>query len=94
MRRVTHSSASARVLQHLESTRGWQEELYRHLHAHPELSMRYPYTYWGVGGFTPDQTVYPNHSPYFAPAVQPTLDTGTEAVVVAALAHLAAGRPT
>jgi metal-dependent amidase/aminoacylase/carboxypeptidase family protein len=50
-----------------------------------------PYTYWGVGGFAPGDTVYPNHSPYFAPALQPTLDTGTEAIVVAALAYLGGG---
>jgi hippurate hydrolase len=47
-----------------------------------------PYTYWGVGGFAPGQQPHPNHSPYFAPAIQPTLDTGTEAIVVAVLAHL------
>jgi hippurate hydrolase len=47
-----------------------------------------PYTYWGVGGFAPGQQSYPNHSPYFAPAIQPTLDAGTEAIVVAALAYL------
>lgn len=47
-----------------------------------------PYTYWGVGGFAPGQPSYPNHSPYFAPAVQPTLDAGTEALVVATLAYL------
>ncbi|MGO1166828.1 MAG: amidohydrolase [Janibacter sp.] len=29
-----------------------------------------------------------NHSPAFAPVIQPTLDTGTRALVVAALAHL------
>jgi hippurate hydrolase len=29
-----------------------------------------------------------NHSPFFAPALQPTLDTGTSAMVVAALAWL------
>lgn len=29
-----------------------------------------------------------NHSPAFAPVVQPTLDVGTRALVVAALAHL------
>jgi len=46
-----------------------------------------PYTYWGVGGFPEGQGV-PNHSPFFAPLVQPTLDTGTEAIVVAALAYL------
>lgn len=47
-----------------------------------------PYSYWGVGGFEPGQQRYPNHSPYFAPAIQPTLDAGTEAIVVAALAYL------
>ncbi len=46
-----------------------------------------PYTYWGVGGFPEGQGV-PNHSPFFAPLIQPTLDTGTEAIVVAALAYL------
>jgi hippurate hydrolase len=49
-----------------------------------------PYFYWGVGGFEAGSTPPPNHSPYFAPLVQPTLDTGTSALVVAALAYLAA----
>jgi hippurate hydrolase len=47
-----------------------------------------PYTYWGLGGFTPGTTVLPNHNPGFAPAIQPTLRTGTEAIVVAATAFL------
>ena len=47
-----------------------------------------PYTYWGLGGFAADSTVVPNHSPDFAPDMQPTLRTGTEAIVVAALAFL------
>lgn len=47
-----------------------------------------PYTYWGFGGFTPGQTVLPNHNPGFAPALQPSLRTGTEAAVVAALSYL------
>jgi hippurate hydrolase len=47
-----------------------------------------PYTYWGVGGFLPGTQSYPNHSPYFAPAIQPTLDAGTQAIVVAAMAYL------
>jgi hippurate hydrolase len=47
-----------------------------------------PYTYWGIGGFPPDRPAPPNHSPTFAPVVQPTLSTGTEAVVVAAMAYL------
>ncbi|NLE99092.1 MAG: amidohydrolase [Propionibacterium sp.] len=48
-----------------------------------------PYAYWGLGGFAPDQRVVANHNPAFAPTMQPTLRTGTEAAVVAALAHLA-----
>ena len=63
-----------------------------------------PYTYWGIGGIDPalydaasragrlDQDIPVNHSGNFAPVVQPTLDTGTEALVVAALAWL--GEPT
>jgi hippurate hydrolase len=60
-----------------------------------------PYTYWGIGGVDPRayhraeqadrvaQDVPVNHSPAFAPVLQPTLDTGTQALVVAALAWLA-----
>lgn len=48
-----------------------------------------PYFYWGVGGFAAGTPAPPNHSPFFAPLIQPTLDTGTEALVVAALAYLA-----
>jgi amidohydrolase len=63
-----------------------------------------PYTYWGIGGIDPEtyqaaaaagriaQDIPVNHSPYFAPVLQPTLDTGTEALVVAALAYLGAAR--
>lgn len=47
-----------------------------------------PYFYWGVGGFPADVDAPPNHSPFFAPLVQPTLDTGTSALVVASLAYL------
>ncbi|HZX02806.1 amidohydrolase [Kribbella sp.] len=62
-----------------------------------------PYTYWGIGGIDPDtyhraeaagrvaQDIPVNHAPDFAPVIQPTLDTGTQALVVAALAYL--GRP-
>jgi hippurate hydrolase len=49
-----------------------------------------PYFYWGVGGFAADVDAPPNHSPVFAPLVQPTLDTGTSALVVASLAYLGA----
>jgi amidohydrolase len=61
-----------------------------------------PYTYWFIGGIDPDryaqavragrvaQDIPVNHSAAFAPVLQPTLDTGTQALVVAALAWLAA----
>jgi hippurate hydrolase len=63
-----------------------------------------PYTYWFVGGTDPQryaeaeragrvaQDIPVNHSAGFAPVVQPTLDTGTQALVVAALAWLAPER--
>ena len=63
-------------------------------------SLSIPYTYWGIGGVDPDtyrkaeaagrvaQDIPVNHSPNFAPVIQPTLDTGTQALVVAALAWL------
>ncbi|MEU7370487.1 amidohydrolase [Streptomyces hygroscopicus] len=59
-----------------------------------------PFTYWGIGGADPDwyaraarngtidQDVPVNHSPTFAPVLQPTLDTGVSALTVAALAWL------
>ena len=59
-----------------------------------------PYTYWGIGGTDPDlyrkaeeagrvsQDVPVNHSAQFAPVIEPTLETGTTALVVAALAWL------
>ncbi|GAA3342089.1 M20 family metallopeptidase [Curtobacterium pusillum] len=59
-----------------------------------------PYTYWGIGGTDPDQyaraekagrvqdDIPVNHSPAFAPVIQPTLDTGTAALVVAAAEFL------
>ncbi|WP_426518934.1 amidohydrolase [Diaminobutyricibacter sp. McL0618] len=59
-----------------------------------------PYCYWGVGCIDPDlyakaeaagtvSTDIPaNHSPNFAPVIEPTLETGTAAAVVAAMAWL------
>jgi amidohydrolase len=59
-----------------------------------------PYTYWGIGGVDPGlyraaaeagrvaEEIPVNHSATFAPVIQPTLDTGTQALVVAALAWL------
>lgn len=60
-----------------------------------------PYTYWALGGIDPDRyakaekagtistDIPANHSPHFAPVINPTLRTGTQAAVVAALAWLA-----
>jgi hippurate hydrolase len=59
-----------------------------------------PYTYWGIGGVDERQwreadaagaisQIPANHSPQFAPVIQPTLRTGAAAIVVAALAWLA-----
>src|SRR3954469_15665578 len=60
------------------------------------------YTYWFIGGVDAEryeqaaragrvaQDIPVNHSAAFAPVLQPTLDTGTQALVVAALAWLAA----
>jgi hippurate hydrolase len=59
-----------------------------------------PYTYWGIGGIDPAtyqaaeqagrvaQDIPVNHAANFAPVLQPTLDTGTQALVVAAMAWL------
>jgi len=59
-----------------------------------------PYTYWGFGGIEPriyqlaeqqgcvSSNIPVNHSAHFAPVIQPTLDTGTCALVVAALVWL------
>lgn len=64
-----------------------------------------PYTYWGIGGIDPDayeraraahrvaQDIPVNHSATFAPVLQPTLDTGTTALVVAAMAWLESAPP-
>ncbi|CAJ0546837.1 Ff.00g014640.m01.CDS01 [Fusarium sp. VM40] len=49
-----------------------------------------PYAYWNHGD-TPIGTKKPfatNHSPFFAPAIQPTLKTGTDVMALAALAFL------
>jgi amidohydrolase len=63
-----------------------------------------PYTYWGIGGADPDayaaaeragrvdHDIPVNHSAGFAPLIQPTLDTGTQALAVAALAWLTSHR--
>ncbi|WP_066170143.1 amidohydrolase [Gordonia hydrophobica] len=59
-----------------------------------------PYTYWGLGGVDAAafaeaeragriaQDIPVNHSPFYAPVIQPTLDTGVRALVAAALAYL------
>ncbi|SDL39845.1 amidohydrolase [Tessaracoccus oleiagri] len=47
-----------------------------------------PYLYWGLGGFSEGAKAVANHNPAFAPTMQPTLRTGTEAAMIAALAYL------
>nr|WP_269449230.1 amidohydrolase [Kocuria palustris] len=59
-----------------------------------------PYTYWTVGGVSkgrleraassddPADQIAPNHSPYFYPDIDPTLESGTKAQIAAALAYL------
>lgn len=47
-----------------------------------------PYAFWGFGGFAADQEIFPNHNSNFAPAAQPTLTTGTQAALAAALAFV------
>ena len=63
-----------------------------------------PCCYWGIGGVDPAtyqkaeqagrvaQDIPVNHSAHFAPVIEPTLDTGIQAMVVAALAWLAPPR--
>lgn len=59
-----------------------------------------PYTYWTVGGVSeermakaeqsddPADRVAPNHSPFFYPDIDPTLEIGTKTHIAAALAYL------
>lgn len=63
-------------------------------------ALEVPYSYWGVGGIDADtyrvaenagtinHDIPVNHSPDFAPVIQPTLETGTQALVVAAAVWL------
>lgn len=56
--------------------------------------MGVPYSYWGLGGFEDQRNAPGNHSPAFAPDLQPTLDRGLEGAVVAAAAWLATEKET
>jgi hippurate hydrolase len=59
-----------------------------------------PYTYWALGGVDAEKwhraeaagtlatDIPANHSPRFAPVIEPTLEAGTAAIVVAAMAWL------
>lgn len=66
-------------------------------------AVKRPYCYWFFGGNDPEDwerlnkegkldSIPTNHSPFFAPVVQPTLKTGTEALVVGALSFLGKGK--
>ncbi|KAJ8115141.1 hypothetical protein ONZ43_g4737 [Nemania bipapillata] len=49
-----------------------------------------PYAYWNYGGSqTTEEPIPTNHSPFFAPVIQPTLQAGTDAMALAALTFLA-----
>ena len=64
------------------------------------VALGVPYTYWGLGGIDADlyesavakgtvgSDIPVNHAANFAPVIQPTLDTGTAALVVAGMAWL------
>ncbi|MEV6072659.1 amidohydrolase [Nocardia sp. NPDC052001] len=61
----------------------------------PEIPKAFgvPYLYWVIGCtdsalFDSGKAIPTNHSPQFAPALQPTLDTGVQAMVVAFLVWL------
>ena len=56
--------------------------------SHIPVAFEVPYLFWGYGGFLPGMPVVGNHNPAFAPAIQPTIRTGTEAAVAASLAYL------
>ncbi|KAI0548879.1 hypothetical protein F4679DRAFT_596256 [Xylaria curta] len=48
-----------------------------------------PNAYWNFGGSqTTEEPVPTNHSPFFAPAIQPTLQVGTDAMSLVALTFL------
>lgn len=47
-----------------------------------------PYVFWFVGGYEDPEKAPGNHSPFFAPTIQPTLDRSLEAFVTAASAWL------
>ncbi|KAI1122332.1 hypothetical protein F5Y10DRAFT_287272 [Nemania abortiva] len=48
-----------------------------------------PYAYWNFGGSQSSKEPVPtNHSPFFAPAIHPTLKVGTDAMALAALTFL------
>jgi hypothetical protein len=59
-----------------------------------------PYTFWLLGGVDPEtyraavergtvsQDIPANHSPFFAPVMDPTLSVGVQAQIVAALSYL------
>lgn len=68
--------------------------------SHIPEALGVPYTYWIIGGIDPEayakaaeagtlsSDIPANHSPSFAPVIDPTLETGTATAVVAAMAWL------
>ena len=56
--------------------------------SHIPVAFGVPFTFWANGGFLPGMNVVSNHNPEFAPAIQPTLRTGTEAALAATMAYV------
>lgn len=52
-----------------------------------------PYFYWFVGSSADIETAPSNHSPHFAPDLQPTLDQATRAIIVSASPWLMGATP-
>jgi metal-dependent amidase/aminoacylase/carboxypeptidase family protein len=90
-------SSVEEILAGYDDLQAGQEAFYKDLHEHPELSHQEHRTAQRVAGKLQEYgfTVHAgigdlptNHSPKFVPPLQPTLRTGTEALVTAALAWL------
>lgn len=93
----TLTGALAPFEESIETTRDQREELYKWFHQHPELSLQEVETsarieqemtrigYDVISGFVGSSdniaTAAPNHSPQFAPDLQPTLDVSVRTIL-------------
>lgn len=70
------------------------EEYYQPMSASEDFSnipnaLGVPYVFWGFGAYNNKEDILPNHNPSFAPDLHPTIETGTEAAIIAAMSYLA-----